>query len=86
MPATATAPPGLSGPLSAVLRSLDGPDGLPPAVAAAAHVLAAEQLTAEAEACYCATAPGGLCSECQARSESAAACRMLADDLGLIQA
>jgi hypothetical protein len=55
----------LQPPLATVLRALGSPGELPPAVASAAHILAAEQLTAEAEACARA--------RCSARSSSRAA-------------
>ena len=68
-------------PLAAVIRALDTAGGMPPAVRAAAHILAAEQLTAECESCACATAPGDLCRGCAARSGRAAGHRLAADEL-----
>ncbi len=73
---------GAAGPelAAAVLRALCG-RATAPAVAAAAHILSAEVITAACESCFCATSPGELCSECQARSERAAAHRLAAADL-----
>lgn len=61
--------------------ALDSTGEMPPAVAAAWHILAAEQLTAECESCSCATAPGGLCPACRARSGRAADHRLAAADV-----
>ncbi len=74
---------GTAGPLAAVLRALgEAPGDLTPAVADAALILAAEQLTAQAEACpVCADSEGDLCDRCTVRSDRAASFRLLAGDL-----
>jgi hypothetical protein len=80
MPTCTTAPDlgqELAGPLSAVLRALDeAPDSLTPAVASAALILAAEQLTAEAEACPVCPGLPGLCPACTELSGRAVSLRL----------
>ena len=71
----------LAGPLAAVLRSLNEPGRPQPAVAVAAHILAAEQLTVQAEACETCPGLADLCTGCRARSKRAATHRLAAADL-----
>lgn len=72
-----------AGPLADVARALGkAPGSLTPAVAAAAHLLAAEQMTAQAESCpVCATSEGGLCPSCTGLSATAACHRQRAAQL-----
>jgi hypothetical protein len=73
-----------AGPLAGVARALgESPDSLSPCVTAAALILAAEQLTTQAEACECAAAEGGLCEACQQLSRDALEYRQLAEQLQL---
>jgi|RhiMetdeSRZDD1v2_1073273.scaffolds.fasta_scaffold1914529_2 hypothetical protein len=71
-----------AGPLDAVARAIgEAPGTLSPCVTAAALILAAEQLTAEAEACQVCLCWPGQCEACQQRSESAFTYRELAEQL-----
>jgi hypothetical protein len=69
-----------AGPLADVAHVLgSAPGTLSPGVTAAALILAAEQLTAQAESCQVCPRWPGQCEACQQRSESAFTYRELAE-------